>query len=161
MRKNELLKLNYELYGDLERLKCDFEELKKENIKLKEKLNALQSNDNTEASLKETEADNIEKSKSESTETENSDFFTPLAEYSAAVIGKAVIEAARLCGKLSADKASNTAREQINLILGRCEVAKSEILEILSSDKGDELKRTLIDDEFTSTSNYFAGVMAQ
>ena len=79
-------------------------------------------------------------------------------DYGAAVIGKTVIAAAKYCEQL---KTRDNAKELINLILGRTEVAKAEILNIVTTDNADEEKRRLIDEQLALAEDYFASVTAQ
>ena len=49
----------------------------------------------------------------------------------------------------------------VNLILGRTEVAKSEILKIISLDISLEEKKELINEQYKSAEDYFISVEAQ
>ena len=55
----------------------------------------------------------------------------------------------------------NTFRELVNLILGRTEVAKADILNIVSSEDGIAVKTAKIDAVKAETEEYFKSVMAQ
>lgn len=82
-------------------------------------------------------------------------------EYGAAVIGRLVIEAAKYCNRLTAGEQSGEVKELVNLILGRTEVAKAEILKIVTSDKPSEQKSEETDRCFEQAADYFKSVMAQ
>ncbi len=81
--------------------------------------------------------------------------------YGASVIGKTVVEAARCCNSLTGNSVDQNVKERVNLILGRTEVTKAEILKWISSDLSYEEKCQRIDEEFLSAQDYFASMMAQ
>lgn len=81
--------------------------------------------------------------------------------YGASVIGKTVVDAAKYCNVLTADGRDDSAKELVNLILGRTEVLKSEILSITSSADSDETKTQRIDAARDAALDYFKSVMAQ
>lgn len=81
-------------------------------------------------------------------------------EYAASVIGEAVIEATKVCNKLAANGDENT-KELVNLVLGRNEVLKSEILQILSLETAFEQKQNLIQSEKIKAYDYFNSILAQ
>lgn len=78
----------------------------------------------------------------------------------AEIIGKIVMCAAEYCNTLTAI-GDNSSRELVNLILGRTEVAKSEILNIVTSDMDDNLKLQAMESELAEAEDYFKSVMAQ
>ncbi len=84
-----------------------------------------------------------------------------ITEFAAGVIGKTVIEAAKYCNRLSADASDPQAKELVNLILGRTEVVKAEILQVLSSAGSDEDKKQAILAKQAESLDYFTSVMAQ
>lgn len=81
-------------------------------------------------------------------------------EYGAEIIGKTVMLATECCNTLSAEPSENT-KELINLILGRGEVAKAEILKIVSSPMDSQSKISSMDEELRQSEDYFKSVMAQ
>ena len=155
MRQKLLLEQNIQLFdrltaaeGEIKRLKNELEEetrkaaaLKEENARLSENKGAAT------APLKILEAKVIKQAG-----------ITPDTEYGAEVIGKTVVAAAKCCERL---KTRDNAKELINLILGRTEVTKAEILNIVTADTADEEKRRLIDEQFAAAEDYFASVTAQ
>lgn len=155
MRKKLLLEQNIQLFdrltaaeGEIKRLKNELEEEKRRAAALKEENARLSENKGTAtAPLKILEAKVIKQAG-----------ITPDTEYGAAVIGKTVVEAAKYCEQL---KNCDNAKELINLILGRTEVTKAEILNIVTSDNKAEEKRRLIDEQFAAAEDYFASVTAQ
>ena len=155
MRKKLLLEQNIQLFdrltaaeGEIKRLKNELEEEKRRAAALKEENARLTENKgSTAAPLKILESKVIKQAG-----------ITPDTEYGAAVIGKTVIAAAKYCEQL---KSRDNAKELLNLILGRTEVAKAEILNIVTTDNADEEKRRLIDEQLALAEDYFASVTAQ
>ena len=155
MRKKLLLEQNIQLFdrltaaeGEIKRLKNELEEEKRRAAALKEENARLTENrGSTAAPLKILESKVIKQAG-----------ITPDTDYGAAVIGTTVVAAAKYCEQL---KTRDNAKELINLILGRTEVTKAEILNIVTADTADEEKRRLIDKQFAAAEDYFASVTAQ
>ena len=155
MRKKLLLEQNIQLFdrlaaaeGEIKRLKNELEEERRRAAALKEENARLSENKGmATAPLKMLEAKVIKQAG-----------ITPDTEYGAEVIGKTVVAAAKYCEHL---KTRDNAKELINLILGRTEVAKAEILNIVTTDNADEEKRRLIDEQLALAEDYFASVTAQ
>ena len=141
MRKKLLLEQNIQLSdrltaaeSEIKRLKKELEEEKRRTAALKEENARLTENrGSTAAPLKILESKVIKQAG-----------ITPDTDYGAAVIGKTEVAAAKYCEQL---KTRDNAKELINLILGRTEVAKAEILNIVTTDNADEEKRRLIDEQ--------------
>ena len=134
--------------SEIKRLKKELEEEKRRTAALKEENARLTENKgSTAAPLKILESKVIKQAG-----------ITPDTDYGAAVIGKTVVAAAKYCEQL---KTRDNAKELINLILGRTEVTKAEILNIVTSDNAAEEKRRLIDEQFAAAEDYFASVTAQ
>ena len=156
MRKKKLLIQNTALFEQLQnanlsvtRLKRELAERDAEIARLKKKL------DTAEKSKTPTPLQNLEQKVTAHTSIAD-DF-----DYGAEIIGKIVVEAARLSNKLTGADACENAKELVNLILGRTEVAKSEILSIVSSNADFEAKRKAIDGQYDMAIEYFKSVMAQ
>lgn len=81
-------------------------------------------------------------------------------EYGSQTIGKIVVSAARYSNLLTAGGETKY-KELLNLILGRTEVAKSEILDITVCDAETSVKKHMIDDVYEQALEYFESVMAQ
>ena len=81
-------------------------------------------------------------------------------KYGASIIGKIVLSSTTYCNELTLTMGAS-AKELINLILGRTEVAKAEILKITSSNASIEDKKAMIDSEAFSAEDYFKSIMAQ
>ncbi len=157
MRKKDLLNLNSELFTradgyqrQLESLKKGNEDLQKENDRLLGEIENLKSKLTASESLKKLE----EKVLAQVNISED-------RQYGAEVIGKIVLKSATYCTELSSSEPTANTKEMINLILGRTEIAKAEILKIVSEDLALESKKTLIDSEQTDTEDYFLSVLAQ
>ena len=86
---------------------------------------------------------------------------SPEIEYGAAVIGKIVVEAAKYINRVTSRGEQEYTKELINLILGRTEVAKSEILSIVSSDAGTDEKKRGADVQLEQAKDYFESIIAQ
>lgn len=81
-------------------------------------------------------------------------------DYGASVIGKIVVSAANYSNRLTVGGETKY-RELVNLILGRTEVAKADILSAVTSDNGFDTKKAAIDLIYEQTCEYFESVMAQ
>lgn len=81
-------------------------------------------------------------------------------EYGAAVIGKIVLESAQCCNRLTSN-GDNRHKELVNLILGRAEVAKGEVLDIVSAKVDFSEKQKMMDACCVEALEYFANVMRQ
>ena len=81
-------------------------------------------------------------------------------QYASSIIGKTVIEATMVCNNLTKDGKADT-KELVNLVLGRTEVLKAEILKILNSNEPLEIKKDLMQNEQMSAFDYFDSIKAQ
>ena len=77
------------------------------------------------------------------------------------MIGKIVVSGAKYCNLLTALPENSITKEQVNLILGRTEVAKAEILKITENDMTFEDKKSAIDSKEKEAEEYFGSIMAQ
>jgi len=84
-----------------------------------------------------------------------------ITDYASSVIGKIVIEATKNSNKISSEGATNENKELINLILGKTEVAKSEILNIVLSNLDDNDKKISIDKIYLDSCEYFKSILLQ
>lgn len=157
MRKKDLLTQNTQLFdriteaqlkisrlkSEIEKRDTEIDELKKEIERLNAKLNATEP-------LK-----TLEKKVVKQTDV------SPEVDYGAAVIGKTVVAAAKYCNTVTSNGNSELAKELVNLILGRTEVTKSEILSVVSSDESFETKKQKIDAQYENAVDYFKSAEAQ
>lgn len=156
MRKKELLNQNISLFEQLQKEKADNATLKKEISRLKEQINELKSTLESLHTVEEAETTPLQKIEEKVTKSAvNRDF-----EYASAVIGKIVVASAECSNQLTVGGETKYI-ELVNLILGRAEVAKSEILGIVSLEEDFSLKKEKIDEVFAKSNEYFESVMAQ
>lgn len=80
--------------------------------------------------------------------------------YASDIIGNIVIKAAGFINELTANDNPNK-KELINLILGRTEIAKAEILNVVSSEVSFDAKKELIDTQFNEALEYFKSIIEQ
>ncbi len=157
MRKKDLIQQNLTLYENLQQTKQEISELKKQLKSYGEEIVSLKS-----------ELSKHEEPKSEPTEPMrrleekiiNNASLKPDTEYASSVIGRIVISAAEHSNKLSIGN-SDKNKELINLIFGKTEVAKAEILSVTESDDNLDTKKIQIDQIASVTLEYFDSVAAQ
>lgn len=157
MKKKELLKINDELFERCESLIFKVEELKREVFSLKNEIEILKSE--KETAVVETDALKFEVCTPKT--TEKTIDLPNDTKYGAQVIGEIVMTAAKYCNQLSVKGSSEITKEQINLILGRTEVAKAEILKAITENMDFEDKKSAVNAAAKSAKDYFYSVMAQ
>ena len=176
MNKKQYMELSQDLQERLYSEKNVTEELRKENSKLMDENNDLNSQLNQLrgriAELEKSAAEEVvqteevtcgvtedkpEEPKAEVSEPKLSDSMGAGAK----IIGKIVLSSAEYCNALSGAAAPQNAKELLNLILGRTEVAKAEILRISALDISYEEKVAAMEQELTEAEDYFKSVMAQ
>jgi len=150
MRKKDLSNLNNELFAkinalqrDLNSLNEQFDAVNNENSELKKQLLELK-----EQKEDETVPEILKKEISED------------MGYAAKIIGEIVVDATIKCNKLTIG-GDVSKRELVNLILGRSEVAKAEILKAITQEISFEEKKLIIDNEKKACEDYFFSVLAQ
>lgn len=158
MKKKELYRLNDQLFARLEAAKAEIERLKKENNELLNNIKKF-SEENQSEIIEQT----VEPEKSVEKANEKVDYIPidDITQCGAEVIGKIVINTAQFCQRLTGFSKKEKTKELINLILGRTEVAKAEILKIVNSDNLIDIKKSLIDKEYANAVDYFESVLAQ
>ncbi len=155
MRKKELLLQNTQLFDKLTVYEMQIAKLKEELAKRDKLINEQKAeierikNENAAKPLKTLE----EKVIKQAAAADNID-------YGAQIIGKTVVAAAKYCNRLTAGETENS-KELLNLILGRTEVAKAEILKTVSSNIAFDEKKAKIDAEYESAKDYFESVIRQ
>lgn len=171
MNKKLLLNQNKILFDKLQVANLNLKRIKEENTSLKseiEKLNEqIAALNATPADLQPEPvdiADAIE-------DFEPVEVFEPLneaetpefdaeTEFASEIIGEIVIQAAKYSKILNESGKSNI-KELINLVLGKTEVAKVEIFNILSSEASFESKREMISSQLNETVEYFKSIIEQ
>ena len=163
MRKKDLLSQNISLFDKIQRLQIELNRLKTEldakNEKIAELEKQLDLLENGEHEVVQTEENNLI-DKCDSNEVVTTVKIDDATDYGARTIGKIVVSASEHCNALTLGGKSNC-RELINLIMGKTELAKSEILDAVSTELSFEDKRKIIDSVYENTLEYFDGVMAQ
>ncbi len=167
MRKKKLIEQNRFLFESLQTAQGQIADLKNQISEMSSKIVAL-SNEKTKIEDTFTAADNNEQSEKETpVEIKPKTVEKPVVpvlstdtEYGSKAIGKIVISATKSINTLTVD-GNTTHRELVNLILGRTEVAKSDILEIVTGDKSLDEKKRLIDAVITDSFEYFDSVLLQ
>ena len=181
MRKKQYIQLTETLQYELNKIKHDFEDLKIENEELTQENTALLSEIEKlreELAAKEViPVEPMEESEPVITQAVDNEIYTEETTkvetvvpdvaipddmtYGAEVIGKIVLSAAKHCNSLTAIPTNENVKELVNLILGRTEVAKSEILKIASLDIEPQNKIVAMEKEAREAEDYFQSVMAQ
>ena len=162
MRKKKLIEQNLSLFEDLQKAQSEVRELKKLISKNVDEINALKAE---LEKLRPQEANQVEDNTTEpmhrleerviSTAT-----IKPDMDYASKVIGKIVISAAEHSNKLTIG-GDDSKKELVNLILGKTEIAKAEILSAIDNDDSFEVKCAKIDQIAAVTKEYFESVLAQ
>lgn len=180
MRKKQYIELTDTLQRELHKARLELDELRedkadleKENNALNEELNALREKI---AEIEGLLAEEAEDSVSQPEIQEISEEEPVVAEeiklpeeielpddtaYGAKIIGKIVLSAAEYCNSLTANPAAENVKELVNLILGRSEVAKAEILKIVAAVADSQSKIYAMESELRECEDYFKSVMAQ
>ena len=154
MRKKALIEQNLSLFKQVEELRGECALKDKKISELEKKINAQAA----KPAPAETEPDTPLKKLEE--KVTNISKLKPDVEYASEAIGKLVLESAIGSNTLTAG--GNTEhRELVNLLLGKTEVAKAEILGVLSEDIEIDDKKAKIDALRDEALDYFASVLAQ
>lgn len=136
----------------------------KETVILKEDLTNIVENEIINESQNESESqnqsENIIENEIESEPEKGEYVLSEEFEYASSIIGKTVVEATRLCNELSL-KDDQDKVELVNLVLGRTEILKAEILKILNSEVAFEEKKDLMQNEQSAAYDYFDSIKAQ
>lgn len=159
MRKKELVRQNLSLFEQLEKSQGELADLKKLLNKNAEEISTLK------ARLEDAEA---EKKQSAVTEPMRrleekviaNATLKPDMEYGAKVIGQIVVSAAEYSNKLTVG-GDDSKKELVNLILGKTEMAKSEILSVIQSEDAFDVKCAKMDQIAAVSKEYFESVLAQ
>ena len=176
MNKKQYIELSQDLQERLYVEKNITKELKIENSKLTDENNDLNAQLNQLrgriAELEKAAAEEVVQIEEVTCEVTEDKPEEPKAEVSepklsdgmsagAKIIGKIVLSSAEYCNALSGAAAPQNAKELLNLILGRTEVAKAEILRISALDIPYDEKLKAMEQELTAAEDYFKSVMAQ
>ena len=160
MRKKKLIEQNLSLFENLQKTQAELSELKNllnknaEEIKtLKAKIDKANEQSVTEPAITEPMRRLEEKVIAAAT-------LKPDMEYGATVIGKIVVSAAEYSNKLTFG-GDDSKKELVNLILGKTEMAKAEILSVIQTEESFDVKCAKMDQIAVVTKEYFESVLAQ
>ncbi len=169
MNKSLLIKQNKQLFDKLHiselsnnRLKEELAALKKSIAHLEAEIESLKSNGDEFVEATDTSEtvgaseDVIETPE----ETKDNIVLGEDIEYGSKIIGEIVVQAALASNKLKEIGHPNI-KELVNLILGRTEVSKGEILNIISSNVSIDAKIKMINDVKTQVFEYFNSILEQ
>lgn len=157
MRKKDLIQQNLTLFDTLQKTQLEVNELKKQLQLYSDEIKSLKS----EISKKNAEHPIVtEPMRRLEEKVISSANLKPDMEYGAKVIGQIVVSAAEYSNKLTIGN-NTSQKELVNLILGKTEVAKSEILSVIQTDDSFEVKCSKIDQIALVTKEYFESVLAQ
>ena len=179
MRKKMLFQQLDSLTNSYQKCFSELSEVKKENERLLERISeleqelSLRQNEgfvvapvvedqpqeaevNEEFFEEETFQEEIKEEKSESEEISLDDAM----EYGAKIIGNIIVESAKYSDMITAKPCENT-KDLINLIMGKSEICKSEILTIALGELDYQAKCGLMDSQLTDAIDYFKSVLAQ
>ena len=157
MRKKDLLNQNIILFEQLRKVELENTSLRKKNKALEKELEELSDK------VKELEFKPPVAVVTSAVTTQEAVVNTDLDDetaYGSETIGKIVLKATELNSNLSVNSSPDNVT-LINLILGKTEISKSEILAIVSDDCSIETKKSKIDTVKNQAFEYFESVMAQ
>ena len=157
MRKKDLLNQNIILFEQLRKVELENTSLRKKNKALEKELEELSDK------VKELEFKPPVAVVTSDVTTQEAVVNTDLDDetaYGSEIIGKIVLKATELNSNLSVNSSPDNVT-LINLILGKTEISKSEILAIVSDDCSIETKKSKIDTVKNQAFEYFESVMAQ
>lgn len=161
MRRKELMNRLGELVDSLETLNAKLQAAEEENTRLHQTLAQLQTelcDEPQDERLSETQA--VEEAQEPVESPDEPIVLDDVMEYGSRIIGMIVVESAKYADQISGS-AGEDKKDLINLIMGKTEVCKAEILSITLCDAADESKRSLIDSQYTEAIDYFKSVVAQ
>lgn len=159
MRKKKLIEQNLSLFEQLEKSQGELVELKKLLNKNAEEISILKAK-LEETKAQENQAEVTEPMRRLEEKVIANATLRPDMEYGASVIGKIVVEAAEHSNKLTIGGGDSN-KELVNLILGKTEVAKAEILSVIEGDDTFEVKCSKIEQISDVATEYFKSVVAQ
>ncbi len=159
MRKKKLIEQNLSLFEQLEKSQGELAELKRLLKKNTEEISVLK------AKLEENKAEEKQPAVTEPMRRLEEKVIAnatlnPDMEYASTVIGKIVVAAAEHSNRLTIG-GDDSKMELVNLILGKTEMAKAEILSVIESDDSFEIKCAKMDQIADTSKEYFKSVAAQ
>ena len=165
MNKNLLIKQNRQLFDRLQiselsnkRLNDELQNLKKIITRLETEIENFKNLD--EVNLEENLSLDNENIDVVSAQVDNEVILGEDIEYGSKIIGEIVIQAALTSNKIKEISHPNI-KELVNLILGRTEVAKGEVLNIVSSEFSFDEKLQMMNDVKAQSFEYFESILKQ
>lgn len=163
MRKKDLLNQNISLFDKIQRLQIELNRLKGEldtkNQRIAELEKQIDSIDDGAEATSSFESDETP-DKSDKNEQVSAIEIDDATDYGARTIGKIVVSASEYCDSLTRS-GKPQCRELVNLIMGKTELSKSEILDAVNTELSFDDKRKIIDSVYENTLEYFDSIMAQ
>lgn len=159
MRKKKLIEQNLSLFENLQKTQSELLELKKMLAQNAEEIKALKTQ------LDKAKTEDVQPKVTEPMRRLEEKVITnatlkPDMEYGAKVIGKIVVSAAEYSNKLTVG-GDDSKKELVNLILGKTEMAKSEILSVIQTEDAFDVKCAKMDQIAAVSKEYFESVLAQ
>ncbi|MBQ6885397.1 MAG: hypothetical protein IJN56_06650 [Clostridia bacterium] len=159
MRKKKLIEQNLSLFEQLQKTQGEIVELKRMLTKSADEISVLKAKIAENKVEEKPQAVTEPMRRLEEKVIANATL-KPDMEYGALVIGKIVVAAAEYSNKLTIG-GDESKKELVNLILGKTEVAKAEILSVIETDDSFDVKCTKMDQIATLAKEYFESVIAQ
>ena len=159
MRKKDLIQQNLSLFEDLQKTQGELKELKRLLSQNMEEIKTLKSQ-LEKANEREAEPEVTEPLRRLEEKVITNAALKPDMEYGAKIIGKIVVSAAEYSNKLTVG-GDDSHKELVNLILGKTEMAKAEILSVIQTDDAFDIKCSKIDQIAAVSKEYFESVLAQ
>ncbi len=159
MRKKKLIEQNLSLFEQLQKTQGEIVELKRMLTKSADEISVLKAKIAENKVEEKPQAVTEPMRRLEEKVIANATL-KPDMEYGALVIGKIVVAAAEYSNKLTIG-GDESKKELVNLILGKTEVAKAEILSVIETGDSFDVKCTKMDQIATLAKEYFESVIAQ
>lgn len=161
MRKKKLLEQNTLLFEQMKQLEIEIALLKKEISKRNAEIKRLSAMQGTKEQISADSTAKPENKQNDEVKHKPEDIvLDDISVYGSDTIGEIVLRATELSGRLSLEQSEEN-KELVNLILGKTEVAKSEILMATEKENSLENKKSEIDNIKNNTFEYFESVMGQ
>lgn len=161
MRKKKLLEQNTLLFEQMKQLEIEIALLKKEISKRNAEIKRLSAMQGTKEQISADLTAKPENKQNDEVKHKPEDIvLDDISVYGSDTIGEIVLRATELSGRLSLEQSEEN-KELVNLILGKTEVAKSEILMATEKENSLENKKSEIDNIKNNTFEYFESVMGQ
>lgn len=159
MRKKQLIEQNLSLFEDLQKTQREISELKKQLSQNADEIKSLKAELSKEKEP-EPEVTVTEPMRRLEEKVIANATLKPDMEYGAKVIGQIVVCAAEYSNKLTIG-GDDSKKELVNLILGKTEMAKAEILSVIESGDAFDVKCAKMDQIAAVSKEYFESVLAQ